>query len=103
MTVRKKLNHDAKTREKIKTSQIINALHNHLVGKWQLSATQIRAAEILLKKTLPDLSAVEHSGAIETRTRYEYTDAELADIIARGRGAGDAAAAQGSSGPDSVH
>jgi len=33
-------------------------------GELALSRTQIRAAEILLKKTLPDLQAVQHSGEV---------------------------------------
>jgi len=48
--------HADKSREKIKSTQILNRLQNHVIGKNEMSATQVRAAEILLKKTLPDLS-----------------------------------------------
>ena len=65
MAVRKKLNHDDKTREKIQTSQLINRLKDHIFGEIALEQTQLRAIEILLKKTLPDLQAIEHSGEIE--------------------------------------
>lgn len=54
-----KIRHDDQTRAKIRTSQLINRLTNHAVGKLELSPTQVKAIEILLKKTLPDLSAVE--------------------------------------------
>ena len=58
MAIRKKLNHDDKTREKIQKSQIVNSLINHALGKTEMSATQVRAAEILLKKILPDLQSI---------------------------------------------
>lgn len=46
-------------REKIKTTQLINRLQNHVLGKVKMEATQIRAVEILLKKRLPDLQAIQ--------------------------------------------
>lgn len=63
MAARKnKVTLDEKWREKIRTSMLINRLHNHVVGKLEMSQTQIRACEILLKKVAPDLSATELSG-----------------------------------------
>lgn len=56
-------------RLKIKTSMLLNRLMDHIEGKCELSATQVRSAEILLKKTLPDLSQIsgilEHTGTVE--------------------------------------
>jgi hypothetical protein len=46
-------------RQKIKTTQLINRLQNHVLGKVKMEATQIRAVEILLKKRLPDLQAIQ--------------------------------------------
>lgn len=60
--MRKGQSHAAKTREKIQTSMLINRLEDHIVGKLELTATQLRAIEILLKKSLPDLSNVQLSG-----------------------------------------
>ena len=37
---------------------IIKRLHDHIVGECDLSATQVRSAEVLLRKSIPDLSAV---------------------------------------------
>lgn len=51
--------HDERTRAKIQTSQLINRLFSHANGDAEMSATQVRAAEVLLKKTLPDLQSVE--------------------------------------------
>ncbi len=50
--------------EKIRASQIINRLSKHVTGKIEMSSTQVRAAEILLKKCIPDRKSVEHSGEI---------------------------------------
>lgn len=57
-------------RAKIKTSMLINRLNDNALGELETEMTtgQIRSAEILLKKTLPDLTsaddALENSGAI---------------------------------------
>jgi hypothetical protein len=51
-------NHDEKTRQKIQTSQLINRLQDHGLGKIEIEKTQIDAIKILLNKTLPDLSAI---------------------------------------------
>ena len=47
-------------RKKIQTTQLINRLQNHGLGtlKKPLDGTQIKAIEILLRKSVPDLSAV---------------------------------------------
>lgn len=54
--------HQDDVRAKIQTSQLINRLENHALGQTDLSATQIKAIEVLIRKTLPDLSAVELTG-----------------------------------------
>jgi len=58
MAARKKIRHDENTRLKIQAAQLINRLSDHANGKVELSATQVRAIEVLLRKTLPDLSDV---------------------------------------------
>jgi len=59
---RKSLSQSQKTRDKIKTSQLINRLIDHALGKIDLEQSQIKAIEILLKKTLPDLKQIEVTG-----------------------------------------
>lgn len=49
-------------RHKIRTTQLINRLQNHGLGKVEMSPTQVRAVEILLKKSVPDLATVTHQG-----------------------------------------
>jgi hypothetical protein len=57
-----KIRHDEETRAKIQTSQLINRLTNHVLGKCDMAATQVTAALGLLRKSLPDLTATQHSG-----------------------------------------
>lgn len=49
-------------RDKIRKSNILNALIEHVEGRRDMSSTQVQAGLGLLKKCLPDLSSVEHSG-----------------------------------------
>ena len=37
----------------------MNRLHKHVEGEVEMTASQIRAAEILLKKSLPDLQSTD--------------------------------------------
>ena len=54
-------------RDKIKTSMLVNAVINHVPRNKNMVSTQIRAAEILLKKVLPDLSSIE--AVVETAVK----------------------------------
>jgi hypothetical protein len=75
MAARIRKHHQDEIRAKIQSSQLVNRLTDHALGGVELSATQIRAIEILLKKSIPDLSAVEVSGdeenPLQTVTRIE--------------------------------
>jgi len=62
MAARLRRSHQEDVRAKIQTSQLINRLTDHALGVVELSATQVRAIEILIKKTLPDLQTVELTG-----------------------------------------
>lgn len=89
-------------RNRIQTSMLVNRLTDHALGKVELQPTQVKAIEILLKKTMPDLSQV--SGTIENviRSVEDLSDAELAAIAA---GSSDRAIeeARRSQEPDSLH
>lgn len=61
-------------RAKIESEKLINKLSNHVLNNDEMSNTQITAALGLLRKSVPDLSAIEHSGEIETSRT-------LADVI----------------------
>lgn len=62
MAARLRKQHSDEIRTKIQTSQLINRLTDHALGKVGLEPTQVRAIEVLLKKTLPDLQATTISG-----------------------------------------
>jgi len=51
-------------RRKIKISQLVNRLTNHVLGKVEMSSTQVTAASVLLKKVLPDLTSTELTGDV---------------------------------------
>jgi hypothetical protein len=59
MAKRKMLFHPDYLRKKIRASKLINRLQNHALGIIDLQMTQIRAIEILLRKSIPDLAAAE--------------------------------------------
>lgn len=49
----------AEARLKIQTTLIINRLQDHVQGKVKMSPTQVRAADILLRKVIPDLAQID--------------------------------------------
>ena len=46
-----------KLRSGIKAAQLIKKLESHVLRSAKMTATQVRAAEILLRKVTPDLTA----------------------------------------------
>lgn len=89
-------------RQRIRTSMILRRLTDHVLGKVEMEPSQVTAGLGLLKKTLPDLSAVAHSGSVELTRPDELSDAELAHIAANGR-TGIAQPPGSPHGPDGVH
>lgn len=83
MAARLRKMHQDDVRAKIQTSQLVNRLTSHALGEVDLSPTQVRAIEILIKKTLPDLQSIEHSGdednPIATVTKIELCDGDGED------------------------
>ncbi len=70
MAARLSPKHDAATREKIKTSQLVNRLQGFTLSEpdatsgkpIQMSGDQVRACIALLKKVIPDLAVTQHTG-----------------------------------------
>lgn len=54
--------HQDSVREKIRVSVIVDRLEKHIAGEIELSATQVRSAQILLDKSLASLTATQHTG-----------------------------------------
>lgn len=63
MAARLNKRHTEEVRARIQASQLINVLQAHaLTGENEISPTRMKAIEILLRKSLPDLSSVEVTG-----------------------------------------
>jgi hypothetical protein len=65
----RKILHDDETRAKIQASQLVNRLQDNALGKLKVEMTpgQVRSAEILLKKRMPDLSSTENKTEVVHR------------------------------------
>jgi hypothetical protein len=108
MAARKNRSHPEIVRQRIRTTQLVKRLQKYALGELEqgkvvdLSQGQIRAIEVLLKKAVPDLSAIEHSGEITQRTVTELTEAQL-EHIAAGGSAGAAETQTSAQDESSVH
>jgi hypothetical protein len=79
MAARLRKSHQDDVRAKIQASQLINVLQNHALGNLEeLSPSRLKAIEILLRKTVPDLTAMQLSGdgggPIIHKIEYEIVD-----------------------------
>ena len=52
-----------KVRDRIQAALLANRLEDHALGLVEMTGTQLKAAEILLRKTVPDLSSMAHTNA----------------------------------------
>ena len=62
MPARLNRHHSDMVRQKIQASVILSRLHNHLMGKLELTSTQLKAAEVLLDRSVPKLAQIQHTG-----------------------------------------
>lgn len=60
-----KPNHEEKTKNLIRASQLLNRLNAFVNGECELSPAQVNAARIVIGKEIPDLKALEVSGDSE--------------------------------------
>lgn len=72
-------------RAKIQNSNILNRLISHAEGVVEMKPTEVTAALGLLKKALPDLSAVDLTGNVELEAGAELK-ALLEQLHGRTRG-----------------
>jgi hypothetical protein len=64
--------HQEDIRKKIQASQLVNVLQGHaLTGAGDFSMTRMKAIEILLRKSIPDLSSVEMNATVQHKTLAE--------------------------------
>ena len=102
------------TRLRIQTTMIVKRLEKHILAeekkdkdgnyviKGLMSQSQVSAALGLIKKTLPDLSAVELSGEVLISNERELSEEELLNIAAGGS-TGNTEQESGEEKPSSVH
>lgn len=82
-------------REKIRTTQLINRLQDHALGKVDMSPTQVRAVEVLLKKRVPDLATTtiqgdEDGGAVRHEFEWKGEAVEQPMVVEFVEAAGNA-------------
>ena len=73
MAARLRPRHQDEIRAKIQTSQLINRLTYCALGEIELTPTQLRAIEVLLRKTLPDLQAIQIGGDAANPAAIRFT------------------------------
>jgi len=61
-------------RVKIQNSNILNALIEHATGEREMTASQVTAGLGLLKKVMPDLASIDHSGLLNVITHEAALD-----------------------------
>ena len=77
----------ARIRDHIEVKKIVNRLQAHLLGEidpstdepMELTPSQMKAAEILLRKALPDLSAVEQTNIDGDKTYLVQVPQQIED------------------------
>ena len=66
--------HQDDVRKKIQVSQLLNVLQNHALGiSEDLSPTRMKAIEILLRKSMPDMASVTISGDADQPLQHIVT------------------------------
>lgn len=73
--------HQEDVRLKIQAGQLINVLEKHALGKdeKELSSSRLKAIEILLRKSVPDLSAVTLSGDEKNPLIFKQIECVIVD------------------------
>jgi hypothetical protein len=67
--------HQDEIRAKIQASQLVNVLQNHALGlsESELTPTRMKAIEILLRKSLSDLSSIQLTGNADQPIEHKVT------------------------------
>jgi len=82
MAARKQRWHPDEVRKRIQTTQLLNRLNTHAISEKPgiMDASQIQAANILLRKVLPDLAATTIQGdpdkPVEHKLKIEFVRPE---------------------------
>ena len=79
MAARLNNRHQDMVREKIRASQLVNRLENHVFGEVDLNSSQVTAALGLLKKCVPDLKSSDDTLTVEGEIGVRQVVKEYAD------------------------
>lgn len=81
MAARLRKTHQDDVRAKIQASQLVNVLQKHALGKdeSEMSPSRLKAIEILLRKSVPDLSAVTLSGDENNPLAFKQIECVIVD------------------------
>ena len=60
-------------RERIRSGVILQRLEKAALGEVEISPASLKAAEIVLRKTIPDLARHEHTGENGDKIKVEVT------------------------------
>jgi len=73
MAARLNPRHTEMVRQKIQAGVLIDRLHKHAEGKLEMTPSQLKASEILLDRSVPKLSHIQHSGDSENPINSKVT------------------------------
>ena len=73
-------------RRRIRAGTLLYRLKAHVLGKIEMTPTQVQAAKILLAKCIPDLRAIDISGSVDIKDASELSTAELYRRISAAQG-----------------
>jgi hypothetical protein len=65
--------HSEQVRAKIQASVIIDRLQKHVAGDIEMTASQITAAQVLLDRSVPKLSQIQHVGDADNPVSHNLT------------------------------
>lgn len=71
------------TRAKIKTSMLINRLQDHAEGKVEMTATQVKAAQVCLDRTMPVMSESLYIAQPAPTANYDDLISQLSGLIGK--------------------
>jgi uncharacterized protein involved in outer membrane biogenesis len=85
MAARLNPRHSDLVRQKIQASVLIDRLTKHANGELEMSSSQIRAAEVLLDRSVPKLSQIQHTGDADNPVEF-VGRIELVPLSGNGKG-----------------
>jgi len=64
--------HSEQVRAKIQAAVIVQRFHDHFMGDLELTPSQIEAGKVLLDRSVPKLSQIQHTGDDEQPVRLVF-------------------------------